>query len=104
MLRGVRDALVDLARDLLDRALPLREQIDDLRPPSASQRLRNRRQRVEQGRFRRTTRHILKVSLEYLKNYAVVLRSNAAARHSRRAPDRESTARVPGARDQSARR
>src|SRR5213594_4362887 len=64
VLRRVRDALRDFVRDLLDRALALREQIDDLRPAAASERLRYRRERVEQGHFRCATRHILKLSLE----------------------------------------
>ena len=38
-MRGVGDALVDLGRDLLDRALPLGEHIHDLSAPPASQRL-----------------------------------------------------------------
>ena len=67
VLRGVRDALRDLTRELLDRALPLIEDVDDLRPPTAPERLRDRRQRIEQRHLRRTTRHILKLSLEYLK-------------------------------------
>jgi hypothetical protein len=53
-------------RDLVDRTLTLREQIDDLSPAAASQCLRDRRQHVEQRRLRRTTRHILKLSLEDL--------------------------------------
>ena len=53
-------------RDLLDRALALREHVDDLRPPAAAERLRHRRERVEQRRLRRPARHIIKLSLEYL--------------------------------------
>ena len=64
VLRRVRDALRDLVRDLLDRALALREQIDDLRPAAAAERLRHRRERVEQGHLRCATRHIFKLSLE----------------------------------------
>src|SRR6266545_6022826 len=36
---GVRHRLVDLRRDLLDRALTLSQQVDDLGPPPAGQRL-----------------------------------------------------------------
>ena len=61
VLRRVRDALRDLVRDLLDRALALREQIDDLRPAAAAERLRHRRERVEQGHFRCATCHISQV-------------------------------------------
>src|SRR6266496_6693200 len=64
VLGGVRDALRDLVRDLLDRALALREQIDDLRPAAAAERLRHRRERVEQRHLRCATCHILKLSLE----------------------------------------
>ena len=64
VLRRVRDALRDLVRDLVDRALALREQIDDLRPAAAAERLRHGRERVEQGHFRCATCHILKLSLE----------------------------------------
>ena len=39
MMRGVGDALVELHGDLLYRALPLGEQIDDLGPPSRPERL-----------------------------------------------------------------
>jgi hypothetical protein len=41
VLRGVRGALRDFVRDLVDRALALREQIDDLRPAAAAERLRH---------------------------------------------------------------
>src|SRR5207245_1131934 len=34
MMRSVRDALIDLPRDVLDRALPLRQQVDDLDAPT----------------------------------------------------------------------
>src|SRR5213076_1495551 len=62
VLRRVRGALRDLVRDLLDRALTLREQIDDLRPAAAAERLRHRRERIEQGHLRCATRHISKLS------------------------------------------
>src|SRR5207245_6552351 len=64
VLRGVRDALRDLVRDLLDRTLALRKQIDDLRPATAAERLRHRRERVEQRHLRCATCHILNLSLE----------------------------------------
>src|SRR5437660_12506620 len=64
VLRGIRDALRDLVRDLLDRTLTLREQIDDLRPAAAAERLRDRRQRVEQRHLRCAACHMHKLSLE----------------------------------------
>src|SRR5207247_1778800 len=64
VLRRVRDALRDLGRDLLDRALALREQIDDLRPAAAAERLRHGRERVEPGYLRCATRPMLKFTLE----------------------------------------
>src|SRR6187549_509772 len=67
VLRRVRDALRDLVRDLVNRALALREQIYDLGPPAAAERLCHRRQRVEQCHLRCATCHILKLSLELLK-------------------------------------
>ena len=57
VLRRVRDALGDLVRDLLDRALALREHIHDLRPAAAAERLRHRRERVEQGHLRGPIAH-----------------------------------------------
>src|SRR5581483_10755320 len=57
MLRRVRIALADLTGDLLHRALALREQVDDLSPPPAPERLRHRRLRVEEGRLRRSACH-----------------------------------------------
>ena len=57
VLRRVRDRLRDLIGDLLDRPLALREHVDDLRAPPAAERLRNRRQAVEQGRLRLATCH-----------------------------------------------
>jgi hypothetical protein len=64
VLRGIRGALRDLVRDLLDRALALREQIDDLCPAAAAERLGHGRERVEQGHLRCATCHIRKLSLE----------------------------------------
>ena len=83
MLRGVGDALVDLARDLLDRAFALRKQVDDLSATAAPQRLRDRRQSVEQRRLRRTTGHIFKLSLEDLKNKPCLLRMRRLYRNGR---------------------
>ena len=67
MLGGVRDALRDLVRDLLDGTLTLRQQVDDLRPAAATQRLCCGCERIEQRRLRRGTCHVFKLSLEYLK-------------------------------------
>ena len=47
MLRGVGDALPNLVRQLVDRAFPLGEHVDDLGSPPAAERLRDRRQRIE---------------------------------------------------------
>ena len=57
MLRRVGDALPDLARDVLDRALTLREHVDDLRATTAPERLRHGRERVEERRLRLPSRH-----------------------------------------------
>src|SRR5204862_1649112 len=73
VLRGVGNALRDLACNLLDRALPLRQQIDDLRPPAATERLRNRGERIEQRRFRSTAPHLVKLSLEYLRSNSSII-------------------------------
>jgi hypothetical protein len=56
MVRGVGDALSELGRHVLDRSFPLRQQVDDLRPPAARQRLPHRSQRLEERilRFPRT--------------------------------------------------
>jgi hypothetical protein len=70
VLRGVGDALRDLARELFDRTLALREDVDDLRPAAAAERLRHRRERVEQRRLRRSMRHMFNISLEDLKSRA----------------------------------
>jgi hypothetical protein len=67
VLRGVRDRLGDLARDLVDRALALGEQVDDLRPTAAAERLSHRRQSVEESRLRFAASHadqLIKRSLE----------------------------------------
>ena len=64
VLRGVGDALRELVRDLLDRTLTLREQVDDLGPPPAAERPRDRRERIEQRHLRRSARHLFKISLE----------------------------------------
>ena len=57
-------AVVDPHVDLVDRPLPLRQHVDDLRPPAAAERLGHRCQRVEQRRLRPTIRHTLNLSLE----------------------------------------
>jgi hypothetical protein len=49
--------LRDLSGQVLDRALALREHVDDLRSPAAPERLRRRRERIEQGGLRSPTRH-----------------------------------------------
>jgi hypothetical protein len=49
MMGSVRDALVDLDCDVLDRSLALRQHVDDLGAPTAAQGLGHRRQRLEQG-------------------------------------------------------
>ena len=46
VVRGVGDALVDLAGDLLDRSLALGEEVDDLGPASAAEGLGHRGERV----------------------------------------------------------
>jgi hypothetical protein len=66
MVRGRRDALASLARDLLYRPLALREQVDDLRPPSAGQRCRYGRERIEEGGLRREVSDMLKLSFEHM--------------------------------------
>ena len=67
MLRGVCDALGDLARELVHRALSLREHIHDLCAPAVTECLRYRRQGVEQRRLCRSIHHICKLSLEHLR-------------------------------------
>ena len=64
---GVGEALLDLGRDLLDRALPLGEHVDDLGPPPAAKRLGYRRERIEEGGLGSST-HTFKLSLEYLSS------------------------------------
>jgi len=48
VMRRIRHALADLRGDLLDRPLTLGEQIGDLRPPPAGQRLRHLGEGIEQ--------------------------------------------------------
>src|SRR6185437_9633568 len=67
MLRRVRHALRDLTRELLDRALALRENVDDLRASPASECLRHGRLRIEERRLCSTAAHVPKLSLEYLR-------------------------------------
>ena len=54
---GVGDALVELARDLLDRALALGEQVDDLGPPPGGERLGDLGEPLEEGVLRGSVTH-----------------------------------------------
>src|SRR2546430_5015444 len=65
VMGGVGEALVDLDRDLLDRALALGEYVHDLGAAATAERLRHRGERIEQGALSSPT-HIFKLSLEYL--------------------------------------
>jgi hypothetical protein len=67
VLRRVGDALADLTRELIDRALALGEHIDDLRAPAVAKRPGHRREGVKERRLR-GTRHIFKLSIELLKS------------------------------------
>jgi hypothetical protein len=66
MLGRVRGALPNLRRDLVDGALPLRENVDNLCPTTTPQRRRDRRERVEQRALRRLITHKFNLILEYL--------------------------------------
>jgi hypothetical protein len=48
VMRGIGDALLDLARQLVDRALALREHVDDLGAAAVTNRLGNRGECVEE--------------------------------------------------------
>ena len=48
-MRGVGDGLIDLARELVDRAFALREHVDDLGPPAAPERLGDLGERIEEN-------------------------------------------------------
>ena len=63
MMGGVGDALSDLCRHFLDRSFPLRQQVDDLRPPPARQRLAHRSQRLEERFLGRPRTHESSVRL-----------------------------------------
>ena len=63
MMGGVGDALADLRRHVLDRPFPLRQQVDDLRPPPARQRLAHRSQRLEERFLGRPRTHESNVRL-----------------------------------------
>ena len=67
VVRGVGNALIDLGRDLLDRALALGEQVHYLSTSATAERLRHRGERIEQRIFCSST-HIFKLSLEYLRS------------------------------------
>jgi hypothetical protein len=67
VLRRVRNALLDLVRELVDRAFPLSEDVDDLGPPAVAECTRYRRLRIEQRSLRRAACHIFNSSLEDLK-------------------------------------
>ena len=58
MVRRVRDGLTDLAREVLDRPLALREHIDDLGPVAVAQRLRDGREGSEERVLRRPLAHL----------------------------------------------
>jgi hypothetical protein len=64
VLRRVRDALRDLVRELLDRALALREHIYDLRPAPIPERLADGGEGVEQGKLCRPAVHKFNLVLE----------------------------------------
>src|ERR671919_2983865 len=61
VMRGVGDALLDLARQLVDRALALGENVDDLGATAVANRLRNRGERIEERGLRGTCSHFIKV-------------------------------------------
>ena len=64
MMRRGRGALAHLARDLVDRAFALCEYVDDLGPPPAPERGRDRRERIEQGALCRLLTHTFKLMFE----------------------------------------
>ena len=84
MMGGVGHTLADLAGDLLDRALPLGEEIDDLGPPAAGQGLGHLGEGVEQrilggpvthGAMVRRSGHLVKCSNDLFKaSWAVRVR------------------------------
>jgi hypothetical protein len=57
MVTGVGDALPDLLGELLDRPFPLGEKVDDLGAAPIAQRLRRRREPVEQRVLRHSVTH-----------------------------------------------
>src|SRR5436309_2253163 len=65
MMGSVGDALPDLGRYFLDRSFPLRQQVDDLRPPPARQRLAHRCQRLEERFLGRPRTHESNVRLAW---------------------------------------
>jgi hypothetical protein len=56
-VRGVRRRLTDLSRDLVDRAVALGEEVDDLGPASARQRLGDLGEALEQRVLRGAVSH-----------------------------------------------
>jgi hypothetical protein len=64
-MRGVREALPDLTRHLIHRALALGQYVNDLSPPATAQRLRHRRERVEECILGDAITHTIKLSLEF---------------------------------------
>jgi hypothetical protein len=64
VVRAARRTLSDLHCDLLYRAFALREQVDDLGTPAASERRGNRRERVEQCALGFSIIHTFKLMLE----------------------------------------
>src|SRR5262249_11920627 len=64
MVRGRRDALPDLAGDVLDGTLALRQHVADLAPPAVSQSRSHRGLRIEQGVLRCPSAHKFKLTFE----------------------------------------
>ncbi len=66
MVRGRSHALTRFGRDLLDRPLALREQVDDLGATPARERGGNRRKCIEERSLRIHCGNIFKLSFEYM--------------------------------------
>src|SRR5438132_8944622 len=58
MVRGIRNALADLIREVVHRPLPLSEHVDDLGAVSVAERLRHRSQPLEERVLRRPVCHL----------------------------------------------
>src|SRR6059036_153113 len=82
MVRGGGQALPDLVRDLLHRALTLPKHVDDLGPPSAAQRRRHRRERVVQSGLRNTLTHKIKLPFESVGVNAPISRAGRTGRRN----------------------